>query len=164
MIFDTDILSILGKIGRVGLLKKLFPNSDLIITFEVYNELLMAKEAGYDFVEDIIKQRFRVIHLDPDLIQEYERIKEKLSNLHSGELTSILLCKKEGMDFVTNDKKAKIFCKEMGVEWLDIVNILRLCYLKRILDRKEIETLIIDIEEKDRTRITKTEEIFDDEV
>ena len=164
MIFDTDLLSMLGKTGRAGLLKKLFPNSDLIITFEVYNELLMAKEAGYDFVEDIIKQRFRVIHLDPDLIQEYERIKEKLSNLHSGELTSILLCKKEGMDFVTNDKKAKMFCKEMGVEWLDIVNILRLCYLKRILDRKEIETLIIDIEEKDRTRITKTEEIFDDEV
>jgi hypothetical protein len=68
------------------------------------------------------------------------------------------------MDFVTNDKKAKMFCKKMGVEWLDIVDILRLCYLKCILGRKEIETLIIDIEEQDRTRITRTEEIFKDEV
>lgn len=145
MIFDTDILSMLGKTGRIGLLKRLFSKTELAITFEVYNELLMAKELGYDFVDDIMKQGFRVIHLDSDSIREYEHMKEKLSNLHTGELTSILLCKKEGMDFATNDKKAKMFCKEVGVEWLDIVDILRLFYLKCILDRKEIETLISEI-------------------
>ena len=164
MIFDTDILSMLGKTGRIELLKKLFPDEDLVITFEVYNELLMAKEIGYDFVDDIINQRFRVIHLDSDSIHEYEHMKEKLSNLHTGELTSILLCKKEGMDFATNDKKAKMFCREVGVEWLDIVDILRLCYLKCVLDRKEIETLISEIEDKDRTRITRVREIFDSDV
>ncbi|MDD5473132.1 MAG: hypothetical protein PHU34_03180 [Candidatus Methanoperedens sp.] len=50
MIFDTDILSMLGKIGKVDLLRKLFPESSLIITFEVYNELLRAKETGYDLL------------------------------------------------------------------------------------------------------------------
>ena len=55
MIFDTDILSMLGKIGRTDLLRKLFPETSLVITFEVYNELLRAKEAGYDFVDDILK-------------------------------------------------------------------------------------------------------------
>ncbi len=164
MIFDTDILSMLGKTGRIELLKKLFPKTELAITFEVYNELLMAKELGYDFVDDIMKQGFRVFHLDSDSIREYEHMKEKLSNLHTGELTSILLCKKGGMDFATNDKKAKMFCKEVGVEWLDIVDILRLCYLKCVLGRKEIETLISEIEDKDRTRITRAEEIFDNDV
>lgn len=101
MIFDTDILSMLGKTGSIGLLKKLFPETDLIITFEVYNELLIAKEFGYDFVDEIIKQRFRVIHMDSDSIREYEHMKDNLSYLHTGELTSILLCKKEGMDFAT---------------------------------------------------------------
>lgn len=162
MIFDTDILSMLGKIGRIDLLKKLFPESSLIITFEVYNELLRAKDAGYDFVDDILKQEFKVIHLDPDLIKEYELKKEGLKNLHTGELTSILLCKKMGMDFATNDSKAKRFCKENSVEWLDIVDILRLCYVKHLLDKKEIEKMIRDIEETDRTVITRKERIFTD--
>ena len=160
MLFDTDILSMFGKIGRANLLSELFSEIDLAISFEVYNELLMAKEAGYDFVDDILKQRFKVIHLDSNLTSEYERIKEELTYLHAGELTSILLCKKDGMDFATNDKKAKLYCKDVGVEWLDIVDILRLCNLKRLLDRKEIETLIRDIEKCDRTRITRTDEIF----
>jgi len=64
------------------------------------------------------------------------------------------------MTFITNDSKAKRFCEENSVEWLDIVDILRLCYQKRILDRREIENVIRDIEEKDRTRIIRKEEIF----
>ena len=66
MIFDTDILSIFGKIGKISLLKKIFQDSDVIITFEVYNELLKAKDAGYDFVDVILEQGFKVIQLDPD--------------------------------------------------------------------------------------------------
>ena len=66
------------------------------------------------------------------------------------------------MDFVTNDSRAKRFCKENGVEWLDIVDIIRLCYLKRVLDKKEIEKIIRDIEETDRTIITRKERIFAD--
>lgn len=163
MIFDTDILSMLCKIGRIDLLRKLFPVSSLIITFEVYNELLRAKEAGYDFIDDILNQEFKVIHLDHDLIREYELKKESLKNLHPGELTSILLCKKKGMDFATNDGRAKKFCKENGVVWLDIVDIMRLCYLKHLLNKKEIEKMIKDIEEKDRTRITRQERIYSDE-
>lgn len=64
------------------------------------------------------------------------------------------------MDFVTNDNRAKMFCNDNGVVWLDIVDILRLCNKKDILDRNEIENLIQDIEKLDRTRITKKEEIF----
>jgi len=59
MIFDTDILSMLSKISRIDLLRKLFPKVTLTITFEVYNELLRAKEAGYDFVDNILKQEFK---------------------------------------------------------------------------------------------------------
>ena len=162
MIFDTDILSMLGKIGRADILRKLFPKLDLFISFEVYNELLRAKESGYDFVDDILKQRFNIIYLDPDLIKEFEQKKEELRNIHPGELTSILLCKQKGMDFTTNDKKAKIFCEEVGIDWIDIVDIFRLCYLKNILDRDEIETLISAIEISDRTRIKKIERIFAD--
>jgi len=102
------------------------------------------------------------MHLDPDLFKEYEQKKKELKNIHTGELTSILLCKNMGMDFATNDNKAKKFCEEYGVEWIDIIDILRLCYLKKLLERSKIEKLISDIEEKDRTRIRKPERIFAD--
>jgi predicted nucleic acid-binding protein len=162
MIFDTDILSMLGKIGRADLLRKLFPESDLLISFEVYNELLRAKEAGYDFVDEVLKHGFNIIYLDSDLINEFKQNKEELRNIHPGELTSILLCKQKGMDFATNDTKAKRFCEEVGIDWIDIVDIFRLCYLKDILERSEIETLISEIEISDRTRIKKIERIFAD--
>jgi len=159
---DTDILSMLGKVNRADLLRKLFPDTALAISFEVYNELLMAREAGYDFVDDVLKQRFKVINLDSDLILEYEHAKNTLTHLHTGELTSILLCKKAKVDFATNDKRAKAYCRDVGVEWLDIVDILRLCYLKHLLDKDEMKSLIKDIEENDKTRLARTEEIFKD--
>lgn len=162
MILDTDILSIFGKIGKISLLKKIFQDSDVFITFEVYNELLKAKDAGYDFVDDIFEQGFKVIQLDEDLIIEFEQSKNKLRNIHSGELASILLCKKLNMDFATNDLKAKRFCEENKVVWYDIVDILRLCFLKHIMDEREIREMIKDIEVRDRTYISKKERIFGD--
>ncbi len=68
------------------------------------------------------------------------------------------------MAFVTNDSKAKKFCEENGIEWLDIVDILRLCYRKHLFDKREIKNMIKDIEEKDRTSIIRKEEIFVDVV
>lgn len=64
MLFDTDVLSMLGKVGRIDLLRYAFPGTIFSITFEVYNELLKAKEAGYDFVDGILEQGFKVLHLD----------------------------------------------------------------------------------------------------
>ena len=94
----------LAKVGKVELVRLLFPEVDLIITFEVYNELLKAKEAGYDFIDDILKIGIKIVHLSPDLTKEYEQKQAYLKNLHTGELTSILLCKRECMTFVTNDR------------------------------------------------------------
>lgn len=133
MLFDTDVLSMLSKVGRIDLLRRIFPEVVLSITFEVYTELLDAREAGYDFIDDILEQGFKVLHLDSDLMQMYERKRVELKALHAGEVTSILLCKRAGMSFVTNDRKAKRYCEENGVEWLDIVDLLRLCYRKQVL-------------------------------
>jgi hypothetical protein len=64
------------------------------------------------------------------------------------------------MDFATNDKKAKRFCEENKVVWYDIVDILRLCFLKHIMDESELRDVIRDIEIRDRTYISKKERIF----
>jgi predicted nucleic acid-binding protein len=160
MLFDTDVLSMLSKVGRIDLLRRTFPEVVFSITFEVYTELLNAREAGYDFIDDILEQGFKVLHLDSELILMYERKRAELKDLHAGEVTSILLCKRAGMAFVTNDRRAKRYCEEISVEWLDIVDLLRLCYRKQVLDKQELEQVIDAIEAKDRTRILRREEIF----
>ncbi len=38
------------------------------------------------------------------------------------------------MHFATNDKRSKISCDENEDVWYDIIDILRLCFLKRIMD------------------------------
>ena len=163
IIFDADILSMLGKIGRIDLLRELFSDSELFITFEVYNELLAAKEIGYDFIDPILEQDVGIMHLDLDTFKSYERMRRELKKVHSGELASILMCEKYGYVFATNDGNAKKFCDKMGVEWLDIIDILRLCLLKDILDKEGVKHMIEEIEEieeMDRTRITRAAEIF----
>jgi len=80
IIFDADILSMLGKIGRIDLLRELFSDSELFITFKVYNELLAAKEIGYDFIDPILEQDVGIMHLDPDTFKSYERMRTKLKN------------------------------------------------------------------------------------
>ncbi len=119
-----------------------------------------AREAGYDFINDILEQGFTVLHLDSDFIQMYERKRAELKDLHAGEVASILLCRRSGMAFVTNDRRAKRYCEENGVEWLDIVDLLRVCYRKQVLTKQELVQVIDAIEAKDRTRILRREEIF----
>lgn len=43
MLFDTDVLSMLGKVGRIDLVRRTFPEVVFSITFEVYTELLNAR-------------------------------------------------------------------------------------------------------------------------
>ena len=50
MILDTDILSCFAKIRRFDLLEKLF-KAQFYIPLRVYEEILRAKEKGYDFVD-----------------------------------------------------------------------------------------------------------------
>ena len=55
MIFDTDVLSTFGKIKKFGLLQKLIPDMVFSIPSSVYDELLRAKDYGYDFVDYILE-------------------------------------------------------------------------------------------------------------
>jgi hypothetical protein len=57
---------------------------------------------------------------------------------------------------VTNDRYVKNYCKENGIEFLDMEEILRAMKLKKILNPEELRKLIEDIEKKDHTIINRT--------
>jgi len=54
IVLDTDILSCFSKIKKFDLLEKLF-KAQFYIPPRVYEEILRAKEKGYDFVNYAIK-------------------------------------------------------------------------------------------------------------
>ena len=58
------------------------------------------------------------------------------------------------------DNKAKEFCDAQGVEWLDIIDLLRLSLLKASYKKEDVLEIINEIEERDRTRIKRKDEIF----
>ena len=159
ILYDTDILSMLGKVGKIGLLEKIFSDHLISITFEVYSELLTAKELGYDFVDNIFEHDLDIIQLDIDL-NEFEIKINALRKIHHGEFKSILLCKKHDYIFVTNDKYAKHLCDKIGVNWLDIGTLLRMAYIKKIIEKDEILKIIREIEARDRTKLKNIKEIF----
>ena len=70
LVFDTDILSTFGKIRRFDLLRELLPNARLFIPPSVYNELLKARERGYEFVDYIIESGIlEVTHLNAEELE-----------------------------------------------------------------------------------------------
>lgn len=62
---------------------------------------------------------------------------------------------------LTNDRRAKNFCKRADIAYFDIKGILRAFFMETVLNEEEIRSLVEGIEEKDNTRIKGFEEIFE---
>ena len=158
VVADSDILSMFGKVGAVPHLKRLF--EEIYIPPAVYEELRRAKEIGFDFVDELI-ENVSILNLSEEEYSEFVRLMEEEDYLHSGELQGIVLCKHRYGVLLTNDRRAKNFCKRDDIVYFDVKGILRAFYKKKVLEREEIRDLVETIEEKDNTRIKDFEEVFE---
>jgi len=158
VVSDSDILSMFGKVGAVQHLKRLF--EEIYIPPAVYEELRRAKEIGFDFVDELI-DNVRIMNLNEDEYSEFVRLMEDEDYLHSGELQGIMLCKHRNGVLLTNDRRAKNFCKRNNIVYFDIKGVLRAFYKKNVLEREEIRDLVEAIEERDNTRIKGFEAVFE---
>jgi len=155
---DSDILSMFGKVGAVQHLKRLF--EEIYIPPAVYEELRRAKEIGFDFVDELI-ENVSILNLSEDEYSEFVRLMEEEDYLHSGELQGIVLCKHRNGVLLTNDRRAKNFCKRDDIVYFDVKGVLRAFYKKKVLEREEIRDLVEAIEERDNTRIKDFEAVFE---
>ena len=73
---------------------------------------------------------------------------------------SDILSKHRNGVLLTNDRRAKKFCKRNNI-YFDIKGVLRAFYKKNVLEREEIRDLAEAIEEKDNTRIKSFEAVFE---
>lgn len=160
IILDCDIASLLAKVDKIALLKMAFPDSEIFITNSVYIELLRAKQAGFSFPDKIFGC-IPVISLNQDERMLLQALSENRS-IHFGEAEGLSICKNRCAIFLTNDSKVVCCCKEIGIDVLDLKDLLLLLSIHKMVTYAEMDDLLHDIEEKDNTVIKDRSSILDE--
>lgn len=161
VISDCDLISTIAKVNKIGLLEEIFPSSRMVITTSVYNELLKAKEYGFDFPDRIMQSNIELINTERDELGIFEDFMQDY-RIHLGEAEGIAIAKCRNGVFLTNDAKAVEFCKEKSVKVLNLKDILRRIAAEKIIDKEEMVKLVRDIEDKDRTFIAGINEVLEE--
>ena len=156
---DTDVASVFAKIKRLELLKRLFSKHRIVITPEIYEELVTSLDYGYTFPLDIFRY-FEVLYPSKEENVEYQRLLIEKRRLGKGELEAISICKHRGYVFSSIDSAALKFAEEDGVETIWLHPILRSLWESGLQSKDEVRNIITEIEKKDNTRIKDVEAIF----
>ncbi|MDF1534465.1 MAG: hypothetical protein P1P69_08210 [Methanosarcinaceae archaeon] len=140
LVCDTDFLSALYKIERIGLIYEVFGVDTIYVTQAVMDELAKAP-FFYDFIRKTEKIERVVVDEVPSHIQS--------AMLGPGEMHSISYALKTGSIFLSNDKKAGEFAEELGVVVLDIISFLIVCREIGIIGLNDIEHIIELLKQRD---------------
>ena len=79
-----------------------------------------------------------------------------------GELESVAACKLRKITLLTNERSVKNWCVKEDIKYADLPDLLRACWQSKVMSKKEVKTLIEEIEEKDNITFRSKEEIFKD--
>lgn len=161
IIIDTDIISTFGKIKKHPLLLKLFQKSRILISPKVYQDIITARELGYDFVEHILIHNPQICPLTSNEIEQVKNLMDKERTLGWGEIESIILARNRRLLLLTNDKKAIKTANKLNINYFNLPMLLRQFWKQNILSKEEVLNLILTIEEKDRILILNKGEIFE---
>ncbi len=160
---DTNIISTFARVGELSLLRRLVEPDQLHITPATYQELRKAIEVGCAFLEAVVN----AIGLggDIDLVvltrQEILAVKNLPDSLGAGEAESIAVClHRSDSRMLTNDKRARNYCREHGIPCLDLPGILRALWVRKILSRKKVAALIRQIETEQGMVIKNKDQIL----
>ena len=154
IVFDADIISTFAKIGKLDLLKRIF-KEELLFPDAVHDDLIRARDAGYDYVTPAL-QFFKLVSLNAQEAGFVQSHSGKTLGL--GELECIAICKYRKYQLSTNDAGAKAEAKRNGVKVVDLSVIL--WKIKENTTLRELQQIIQDIEQKDRTKITGKEQLL----
>ena len=93
--------------------------------------------------------------------EEVLAAKDLPMSLGAGEAESIAVClKRRGSRLLTNDKRARNFCRERAIPCLDLPGILRALWVRHVLTKKQVRELLRQIETEQGMVIKNKDEIF----
>ncbi len=161
IIFDTDIISTFAKIDKLDLLENIFPKDNLKITSEIYEELSVPLDYGYNFPKKIY-DKLEILPLNKKEQKLYQNLILENETLDKGELEAITACiERKHLVFSSLDDQALKFAREKGVDTLSLHSILRIGFKNSIIDKENVKEIIEEIEEKDNTTVKNISLIFE---
>lgn len=158
VIFDTDILSAFAKTESLPL-KKVFSKHDVYITPEIYEELEIPIEYGYNFPLKIF-EKFKILTPNEKEPEIYWSFLKADRCIGKGELEAIAICINRKYYFSSMDEAAMSFAETSDVTTISLHSILRSLWESAILTKNEVHELILQIEQKDNTRIKDIHKIL----
>ncbi|MEP7341657.1 MAG: hypothetical protein ABI977_28250 [Acidobacteriota bacterium] len=161
VLFDTNIIGTFTLINEMDRLFVLFSGDELGVTPAVYSELMAGICEGRQFLQPAVEMiengKLTLVTLTA---KEVIRQLGLPTSLNAGEAESIALCQSRDAAFVTNDRRARNFCRAEGIEVFDLIEILRSLWKLDICSKKQVRRIVADIEIKEKLVIKHKEEIF----
>lgn len=163
IIADTNIISTFARIAAMHHVRQLVKADCLLVTPATYQELRRAVDAGCDFLSSTLIAIETGLEWDLVELTRADVLAAKTlpTSLGAGEAESIAVClNRPDFQLLTNDKRARNFCRERGIPCLDLPGILRALWVRNILSKKQVRELLRQIETAEGLLIKHKEEIF----
>lgn len=161
ILVDTNILGTLARVERLELLLDLFGQDEIGVCPAVYAELLAGTREGRKFLQPAVdlveKGRIKLVALTAEEILGRQKLP---SSLDSGEAESITVCQTRGAAVLTNDRRARNFCLDEGLEVFDLIDMLRALWKLRVCSKQQVRQLVNDIEHREGMVIKHKDRIF----
>jgi predicted nucleic acid-binding protein len=157
---DTNIISSFAAAGAFPWLLQLFRHAKIYIPPAVWQELQIGLARGKTYLETVsVGEELCVLELSEVEKQLAQTLPAKLNR---GECEAIALAKFRRGILLTNDKRAIRYCDDQKIEVLDLVDLLRLLWLRQIISQREVQILIDRMSAVENLTLTKTQctEIF----
>ena len=160
---DTNVISTFARVVALDHVRQLVNADRLYVTPATFNELRRAVDAGCDFLVPALAAIHAGTELDLVELRREEVLaaKDLPGSLGAGEAESIAVClNRRGTQLLTNDKRARNFCREHAIACLDLPGILRALWVRRVLSKKQVEELLRQIETEEGMVVKNKDEIF----
>jgi predicted nucleic acid-binding protein len=162
MIFvDTNILGTFAIVEALDVLLGLFADEECALVPAVYAEVAAGVREGRQFLQSVLDLvdagRLKVVPLTADEIVGRQELP---TSLDDGEAESITICQTRSAAFVTNDKRARNYCRTVEVEVFDLVEVLRSLWKLAVCSKRDVRRLGAQIEAREGMVFKNKEQIF----
>jgi len=161
ILIDNNILSTFARVGAMDLLFTLFSRQRLGLTSAIRSKVLDAIQHGCAWLQDTVELmetgQLQLVALTPEELATTPILPDSLGD---GERECIAVCQGRGWPFLTNDKRARNYCQQVGVEVYDLAGLLRTLWESGLKSKRLVRQLVDRMEVAEGMVIKNKEAIF----
>ena len=143
VVSDTNMLSSFAAADALPVLLRLFVRTEIYIPPAVLEEIQVAIKNGRTYLNDILKaitdQQIILLPLTNDEIQALAVLPHRLN---AGERQAIVLVQERNGVLLSNDKRAVRYCAQQSIRTIELIDALRLLWIRQILTQNEVKQLV----------------------